>query len=278
MGSSCNGFQPVVAITDVRHFHRESRLNAIVDGVTNVPYTPFFKLTALESRLARRDIDTYTHLALQLHHAMTLGNVAQAIIVVYNDFPTDEKEVFAQLRAAQPSLAQMTFHLRRHTEVRKGLQAGRPIVVRCMDTRGSVSGAPTVAERVRDHLGMSETPYVFAQAGGAGVVDPYERAISLRHLCQMVRKIEPTTIVLTVHERCARMFGAQKDVVPTCDQHAQLHAASLTYRTELEACLRQMGHTCQILEFLHETDTHQMHRLVEISHDLYEAVPHAQAA
>lgn len=277
MGSSANGFQPVVAITDVRHFHRRSRLNTIVDEITKIPSTPVFKLTALESRLASMQIDTYTHLALQLHHAMTLGNVGEAIIVVYEDFPTDEQDVVARLRSAQPGLANMRFHMYRHTEVRKGLQEGRTIVVRCMDTRGSVNGSPTVAERVQSHLHLPEIPYVFAQAGGSGIADPYEREISLRHLGQMVLKINPAKIVLTVHERCARMFGAQKDIVPLCTQHQQLSASSLSYRNGVENLLRSVGHTCEIIELLHETDASHMHGLVDIPRDTT-FTSHAHAA
>ncbi len=277
MGFSCNGFQPVVAITDVRHFHAQSRLNEIVDAVTNTPNTPVFKLTALESRIASLDVDTYTHLALQLEHAMLLGGVTEAIIVVYEDFATSEDAVFARLRAAQPGLAQMKFHLRRHNERRKGLQTGRTIVVRCMDTRGSVRGQPTVAERVQEHLRLPEIPYVFAQAGGSGISDAYELEISLRHLVQMAKKIEPQLIVLTTHERCARMFGAQKDAIPMCEQHRQLDAASLAYRRELEARLHHAGLRCPIREFLHETDSQLMHGLDEILR-FDEAMAHAIAA
>ena len=264
MGSSCNGFQPVVTVTDVRHFHKSSRLNQIVDAVTHVPDTPVFKLTALESRIASRDTDTYTHLALQLRHAMTLGGVQEAIIVVYEDFATHAEEIFAHLRAAQPCLAEMKFHLHKHGQMRKGLQTGRTIVVRCMDTRGSVPGRLTVAECVRKHFHLINTPYVFAQAGGPAILSDYEREISLRHLCQMITMIEPEQIVLVAHERCARMFGTEKDSTPLCDQHKQLNAASLAYRNALEARLHRMGRNCPIREFIHETDAHLMHDLKEI--------------
>jgi hypothetical protein len=266
VGTSLNGFHPVAVISDIRHFHVQQRLNAIIDETVGTANTPFFKLTALESHLAGLDVDTYTHLALQLHHAMTLGGVRKVIIVVYKDFQTEAWEIFDQLRTAQPSLKNMEFYLRRHTEVRKDLQIGRTVVVRCMDWRGSSAGNKSVAERVRDHLDLPQAPYVLSQAGGAGIENAYERHISQRHLDQIVRIVRPELIVLTTHQRCARMFGTDKDAISLNEQQQRLEAASLVYSGEMQCLFNQNGRACpRIREFIQQTDEHHMHGLIELS-------------